>query len=78
MEINKQSQTAKYAERKDLVKNQQGKPGEKHEQPNIPGPQELPDQQKVGEDNDGQHTPNPQHDRQENEGKKAPDENTRQ
>lgn len=26
-------------------------------QPNIPGPQELPDQQKVGEDNDGDHKP---------------------
>jgi hypothetical protein len=34
-------------------------PKEQEGQPNIPGPNELPDQQKVGEDNGGKH-PQPQ------------------
>lgn len=44
-----------------VVKEQEGGPG-KEEETNIPGPQELPDQQKVGEDNSGgdEKQPNPQ------------------
>jgi hypothetical protein len=44
------------------VKNQQGTPGEANDA-NIPGPQELPDQQKVGEPEGSQNrVPNPQQD----------------
>jgi hypothetical protein len=39
------------------AKDQQGGPGK--DQPNMPGPNELPDQQKVGEDKEGK-TPDPQ------------------
>ena len=42
-----------------VAKGQEGGPG-KEEETNIPGPQELPDQQKVGEDDGGQKKPNPQ------------------
>lgn len=42
-----------------IPKNQEGSPGKNTDEPNIPGPNELADQQKVGEDNDGQ-KPNPQ------------------
>src|ERR1700761_9017318 len=42
-----------------VAKGQEGGPG-KAEETNIPGPQELPDQQKVGEDDGGQKKPNPQ------------------
>ncbi|HVS91169.1 MAG TPA: hypothetical protein VHE59_03990 [Mucilaginibacter sp.] len=44
------------------VKSQQGAPGREKQEPNVPGPQEVPDQQKVGEDNGKQtpKAPNPQ------------------
>ena len=42
-----------------VASNQEGRPGNDGGQPNIPGPNELPDQQKVGEDRDDQ-KPNPQ------------------
>lgn len=50
-----------------VARDQEGGPGGKEEAPNIPGPQELPDQQKVGEDDGEQssHKPNPQQDYQE-------------
>ena len=46
------------------AKVQQGEPGNDNGEPNIPGPNELPDQQKVGEDAD-KSTPNPQQDHSE-------------
>jgi hypothetical protein len=42
-----------------VAQEQQGSPDKDGGQPNIPGPNELPDQQKVGEDI-GQNKPNPQ------------------
>ncbi len=45
-----------------VPKNQEGAPGKDDDQPNIAGPGELPDQQKVGEkeNRDDSHKPNPQ------------------
>lgn len=60
-----------------VAQNQQGEPGKS--EPNIPGPQELPDQQKVGEDtdHDEDHKPNPQEEYREgtadNDGPNKPD-----
>lgn len=50
-----------------VAQNQQGGPGKNENEPNIPGPQELPDQQKVGEDKDegNKQRPNPQQEYQE-------------
>jgi hypothetical protein len=60
-----------------VAQNQEGEPGKS--EPNIPGPQELPDQQKVGKDtkqNDN-HKPNPQEEYREgtadNDGQSTPD-----
>jgi hypothetical protein len=57
-----------------VVQDQQGKADDPGGQPNIHGPNELPDQQKVGEWNGG-HTPNPQQNYQEgtadNDGQKS-------
>ncbi|HEY4198246.1 MAG TPA: hypothetical protein VGM63_22050 [Mucilaginibacter sp.] len=48
-----------------VAQSQEGEPGKK-EEPNIPGPQELPDQQKVGEDTkENKNGPNPQQNYQE-------------
>lgn len=47
---------------------QEGGPGGKENEPNIPGPQEVPDQQKVGEETTSEqdkHRPNPQQEYQE-------------
>jgi len=46
-----------------VARDQEGEPGGNKPEPNIPGPQELPDQQKVGEKNvneAGKDRPNPQ------------------
>ncbi|MBS1528461.1 MAG: hypothetical protein JST19_22630 [Bacteroidetes bacterium] len=62
-----------------VVKDQEGPPGNEEQEPNVPGPQELPDQQKVGEDYGDResHVPNPQQEYQEgtadNDGRKNPD-----
>jgi hypothetical protein len=62
-----------------VAQNQEGGPGTKKQQPNIPGPQELSDQQKVGENTNQQddHKPNPQEEYREgtadNDGQSKPD-----
>ncbi|HEY9004000.1 MAG TPA: hypothetical protein VIM89_21765 [Mucilaginibacter sp.] len=62
-----------------IARNQEGSPGDQESEPNIPGPQELPDQQKVGENTDQQdnHKPNPQEEYREgtvdNDGQTNPD-----
>ncbi|MDB5022830.1 MAG: hypothetical protein JWP78_585 [Mucilaginibacter sp.] len=57
-----------------VAQDQQGKTGDTSGQTNIPGPNELPDQQKVGEEKQKQ-TPNPQQDYREgtadNDGQKS-------
>lgn len=61
-----------------IPRNQEGGPGKKSDV-NIPGPQELPDQQKVGENTNRQdeHKPNPQEEYREgtadNDGQDKPD-----
>lgn len=47
-----------------VAREQEGGPGKEDAETNIPGPNELPDQQKVGEDNkdDTQQKPEPQQD----------------
>ena len=39
-----------------VAREQEGGPGKEDAETNIPGPNELPDQQKVGEDNKGTHS----------------------
>ncbi|MBS1520338.1 MAG: hypothetical protein JST50_05040 [Bacteroidetes bacterium] len=62
-----------------VASNQEGSPGDQESEPNIPGPRELPDQQKVGENTDQQdnHKPNPQEEYREgtadNDGPGKPD-----
>jgi hypothetical protein len=50
-----------------VPKDQEGGPGKQKAEPNVPGPQELADQQKVGEEDgkQGEHKPNPQQNYQE-------------
>lgn len=63
-----------------VPKDQEGGPGKQKAESNIPGPQELPDQQKVGEENadQGEYRPNPQQSYQEgtadNDGPKSDNE----